>query len=410
MDRCDAIIVGGGPGGSSCARRLVTAGLDVVVIDRAAFPRDKVCAGWITPQVVRDLGLDLGDYRRGRTLQEVRGFEVGTIGSGSLVSADYDRPVSYGIRRCEFDEYLLRRSAARLRLGTPVASLTRDGRRGTWIVNGAIEAPVVVGAGGHFCPVARLMNGARRGGRLVVAQEVEARVDDARGPVAGPLAARSDSARLSSGIEPGRPALFMASDFQGYGWCFRKGGYLNVGLGRVGPEGLAPASREFSRFLRARGLVGDGLDAARWRGHAYLLSEPAARRVVGDGVLLVGDAAGLAYARSGEGIRPAIESGLLAADAILGAEGRYTSERLMAYETRLAERFNRRPPAPGSDAPVGPLARRLLTTLLGQAWFVRRVVLDRWFLRASEPGLVDTALVSTSVRDAQSRAAAAAGR
>jgi len=42
---CDALIVGGGPAGSTCARHLRHAGLDVLVVDRAAFPRDKVCAG-----------------------------------------------------------------------------------------------------------------------------------------------------------------------------------------------------------------------------------------------------------------------------------------------------------------------------------------------------------------------------
>ncbi|MDH4066151.1 MAG: FAD-dependent oxidoreductase, partial [Acidobacteriota bacterium] len=48
----DALIVGGGPAGSSCARVLVQAGLHVIVLDRARFPRDKTCAGWITPAVV----------------------------------------------------------------------------------------------------------------------------------------------------------------------------------------------------------------------------------------------------------------------------------------------------------------------------------------------------------------------
>ena len=55
MERCDVLVVGGGPAGSSCAWRLRRAGLDVVVLDRKAFPRDKVCAGWITPQVARAL-------------------------------------------------------------------------------------------------------------------------------------------------------------------------------------------------------------------------------------------------------------------------------------------------------------------------------------------------------------------
>jgi flavin-dependent dehydrogenase len=80
MDSCDVLIVGGGPGGSSCARMLGDAGADVVVIDKEVFPRDKVCAGWITPQVVDDLELDLDEYSSGRTLQAIRGFRAGVIG------------------------------------------------------------------------------------------------------------------------------------------------------------------------------------------------------------------------------------------------------------------------------------------------------------------------------------------
>ena len=80
MQHCDVLIVGGGPAGSSCAWMLHRAGLDVVVLDRAVFPRDKVCAGWITPPVVAALHLDLDDYRRGRTLQPITGFRTGVIG------------------------------------------------------------------------------------------------------------------------------------------------------------------------------------------------------------------------------------------------------------------------------------------------------------------------------------------
>jgi len=61
--RCDALIVGGGPAGSTCARFLTRAGWHVVVIDRARFPRDKVCAGWVTPGVFRLLELDPEAYR-----------------------------------------------------------------------------------------------------------------------------------------------------------------------------------------------------------------------------------------------------------------------------------------------------------------------------------------------------------
>ena len=77
MDRCDALIVGGGPAGSTCARELTLAGWKVLVIDRARFPRDKVCGGWVTPGVFRLLDLDPAEYRAtGRTLQEIRGFKT----------------------------------------------------------------------------------------------------------------------------------------------------------------------------------------------------------------------------------------------------------------------------------------------------------------------------------------------
>jgi len=124
MERCDVLIVGGGPGGSSAARALVRAGLDVVVLDRRTFPRDKVCAGWITPPVLAALEVDAADYARGRVLQPVHGFAVSRLGDPAA-RVDYGAPVSYGIRRCELDHYLLARAGARLRLGEPLRALRR---------------------------------------------------------------------------------------------------------------------------------------------------------------------------------------------------------------------------------------------------------------------------------------------
>src|SRR5262249_15121707 len=138
------------------ARALRQAGADVVVLDKASFPRDKVCAGWITPQVVTDLELNLDEYSHGRTLQAIRGFRSGVIGRLADVTTTYDHAVSYGIRRCEFDHYLLVRSGARLELGEGVDEIRRD--RTGWIVNRRIRAGMLVGAGGHFCPVARMLN------------------------------------------------------------------------------------------------------------------------------------------------------------------------------------------------------------------------------------------------------------
>ena len=176
MTTVDVLIVGGGPAGSTCAWALRKAGLDVLVRDRARFPRDKPCAGWITPGVVRMLELDLAAYAAtGRTCQPIKGFVVGREG-GRPVRTRFRDVVSYGICRREFDTYLLERSGARLDLGQPVRSIRRDGRH--WVVDETYRTPLLIGAGGHFCPVARAL-GARPGsGELAIhAQEVEYGVD-----------------------------------------------------------------------------------------------------------------------------------------------------------------------------------------------------------------------------------------
>jgi menaquinone-9 beta-reductase len=368
MNSCDVLIIGGGPAGSSCAWRLRQAGLDVIVMDRAVFPRDKVCAGWITPQVLSDAGVDVDDYRRERTLQPITGFRTGLLGSDRDIETAYDHPVSFGIRRCEFDNYLLQRSGARLKLGTIITSIQRDGSR--WIVNDDVTARMLVGAGGHFCPVARMINRVADRGPVVAAQEAEFRIDP------------REAASLT--IVPETPELYFCPDLKGYGWCFRKGDYLNVGFGRVDGRALPQESARFADFLSTRRkLPADG--SWRWRGHAYLLSEPPRRTVVDSGVLLVGDAAGLAYPPSGEGIRPAIESGLLAGATILEACGNYSRERIEQYENRLRERFGLRPrPRPASQNLLSGLAAALVPSLFNMPWFVRHLLLDRWFLRAHE--------------------------
>jgi flavin-dependent dehydrogenase len=131
LTETDVLVVGGGPAGSSLARVLRRAGLDVTVMDRSTFPRDKVCAGWITPAVVKTLDLDLEAYGRGRVLQPILGFRVGVIGGTEVETRRGDEPISFGIRRCEFDHYLLARSGARLRLGEPLHEIGGPDARGS---------------------------------------------------------------------------------------------------------------------------------------------------------------------------------------------------------------------------------------------------------------------------------------
>lgn len=362
MESCDVLIVGGGPAGSTCARQLRRQGLDVIVMDKAIFPRDKVCAGWITPKVIDLLELDARDYAQGRVLQAITGFRTGLI-DGGLLDTPYAATVSHAIRRCEFDHYLLQRSAARLRLGQPLDSMERRGNR--WVVNHGITTPLIVGAGGHFCPVARFL-GARLGANesTVAAKEIEFEMTPAQ------------LGRCQ--VRPDTPELYFCRDFKGYGWCIRKGPWLNIGMGREGSHGLADELGHFCDFLRQRGGIPRDMPD-RFHGHAYLLYGHGRRRLLDDGVLLVGDAAGLASPQSGEGIRPAIESGLLAAATVIETGGDYRRQSLASYQGRLQARFG----SPAASRAMGPAGARTLIAraLLNSRWFTRHVVLDRCFLQ-----------------------------
>jgi flavin-dependent dehydrogenase len=274
--------------------------------------------------------------------------------------------VSYGIRRCEFDHYLLQRSGARLHLGAPVTTIRHE--NGHWTVNEEVRTSLLIGAGGHFCPVSRMLNGDAVPAPLIAAQEAEF--------VAEPAASWPTTGE--------RPELYFCADLKGYGWSFRKGAYLNVGFGRFDARALPKATAAFVDYLKANGRVPrDG--SWRWRGHAYLVAGTRSRTAVDDGVMLVGDAAGLAYPRSGEGIRPAIESGLMAASVILAANGRYDLDRLMAYQHRLRVRFGVGRLATllalaVPDRAVSAIGRRLI----GNRWFARHLLLDRWFLHSTD--------------------------
>ncbi len=372
MDSCSVLIVGAGPAGSSCARRLHQAGLHTIILDKRTFPRDKVCGGWITPAVVQELEIDPAEYARGRVLQSITGFRTSRMGDAEI-ETDYGRTISYGIRRFEFDDYLLQRCGARLIQGTPLRTLKRSGD--TWIVNGEIQTRLIVGAGGHFCPVARFLGADARQEVAVAAQETEFEMNPRQ----------RDSCLIRGEV----PELYFCADMKGYGWCFRKGDFLNIGLGRLDPHSLPAHVSHFVRFLKKTGKVVFDLPSSML-GHAYLIFRETKRNSTGDGVLLIGDAAGLACSQSGEGIRPAIESGLLAAKAIIAADGRYTRDMLENYRQMLASRFGESR-ADWSTSIGRRLPPRWMHSfariLLATRWFSRRVVLDRWFLHAHEPAL-----------------------
>lgn len=364
MEEADVLVIGGGPAGSTCAKKLTDGGLDVLVVDQAVFPRVKVCAGWITPGVVHDLELQTDEYRQGRVFQPMTGFRVGRIGGPSR-AFPYGRPVSFGICRREFDDYLLRRSGARLELGQPVKTIRRND--GHWTVNERYQAPLLVAAAGHCCPVARLLKiGGPERGSLIAAQEFEVELSPAQ--------------QSACPIEPELPEIYFCDDLLGYGWCIRKGNCINVGLGRADRQQVPRHVREFYEYLTRLGRVPEDLPG-KFRGHAYLLYDQSTRPLVADGIVWIGDSAGLAHQQSGEGIHPAIQSALMAAETILDARGDYCRRSLQAYRLRMEAHFGTRSTKAAADRTLSGLKLGIARWLFGQRWFCRRVVLDRWFLR-----------------------------
>ena len=188
---------------------------------------------------------------------------------------------------------------------------------------------------------------------------------------------------VSCSVRAEIPELHFCNDVQGYGWCFRKGDYLNIGLGRLDPRSLPAHVRGFCDILKQSGKLSIDLPN-EFRGHAYFLFGRSPRKPAGDASMLIGDAAGLAYPQSGEGIRPAIESGLLAAEVIQTADGSYSRERLATYPEQLTARLGVRQESLEAVAQHLPSRWRnaCARLLFANKTFCRRVVADMWFLRA----------------------------
>ncbi len=393
----DVVIVGGGPAGSTCARILARGGARVAVVDRAAFPRVKLCGGWVSAPIWDVLGLAPREYPGG--LWEWRTCHVSYRGEDRAIGCH-----GWFIRRFELDDFLLRRSGAELHLGVTVKEIARDGD-GLWSVAG-LRAPHLVGAGGTHCPVARLAAPPRPSGPVGV-QEHEFRAD-------GAAIARTRAGR------DGEPELLLHDDLRGYSWNVPKTDWLNVGAGTVNPNEVRAAWQTARAHFSAAGHLPAeaAADLEAMKGHSYYLFHPAhlegAARTDADGkgsLTLCGDSLGLAQPLTAEGILPAVISGRLAAEAILaGAPSRYPA-RLAAHPVmadyarvfRLREAaaaLPRRRPSAGAP-PGAPRGSRLgrRAVVRGFAWMFSGA-------RLPAPRLVDLAL-AVAERWGQSRSQAA---
>jgi len=312
------LVVGGGPAGSTTAYRLADAGVRVLLVDKATFPRDKPCGGGLTMRAVRQCPVDPSPVVE----QEVDLVEL-RFRYGDAVVRRSEEPVIRMTQRRRLDAFLL--DAARER-GVEV-------RERTTIDATASPADVVIGADGANGTTPRALG---LGDGIVHGVAYEGNVD---------------YGVVSRERYGGRAVIELADIPGGYGWVFAKGEHVNVGVGAWQSEG--PRIREhLARVCRAHDLELSQLESLR--GHRLPLRRPGVR-IASERALLVGDAAGLIDPVSGDGMYECFVSSKLAAAAVLDLlAGRATS--LEPYESAV-------------DAALMPLHNA--------SWKLKRA-LDRW--------------------------------
>lgn len=313
MREVETIIVGAGPAGSSCAWQLVRHGRPCLVLEKQPMPRTKLCAGWITPRVLADLEIQPQEYPYGLVRLDRLRVVVGRSRRWSF----HIRANQYAIRRSEFDAWLLQRSGAE-RIQHTVRRIRLE--NGWYILDEAFACRNLVGAGGTSCPVRKTLFPPYQG-KLILTREVE---------------------------YPSEPTVkecilwFPFAGRNGYAWYIPKRGVINIGFGGLAEE-IPPGSlsflwKEFLELLEEGNCLGVQSPPPP-SGHPYFLT-PLNSPVKYQQAYLIGDAAGLATWDLAEGIGPAIQSGIVAAQDILGIES-YQRAKIRRYSLGLLGRFFR---------------------------------------------------------------------
>jgi geranylgeranyl reductase family protein len=292
----EVAIIGAGPAGATLAYALLQGGLKPLILDKAAFPRIKVCAGGLTIKALKFLPLDLGPLLE----DEIRRVQL-SFNLGRAFAKTWHQPLLYTVERQRFDAFLMERvrqaggefgDGEELEKITPGPgdsyTLTTSRRR--------ITARVVVGADGARSRVAR-----DAGLQPVDFWHLGLQAEVPRGLVGNGAPDFTGTIHLDLGT--------MAD---GYAWIFPRGEVLLVGVGGPVHQGARLQGYQ-ARLLSRLGLGERPVPLA-----AHLIPHRVTRRPVTRGrVLLVGDAAGLADFWTGEGIFSALKSAHLAAGQIL---------------------------------------------------------------------------------------------
>lgn len=308
------IVIGGGPAGSSAARTLASQGVDVALIDKAVFPRPKLCGGLLTLRSRKLFARIFGDAAWAQAFEyEADGIRL--FHRERCLSEVGGHSALYFTARHHFDHYLLglaREQGATIYQGDGLASLDLE-RQVCRLQSGeAISYDHLIGADGVNSTVARTLFGASYN-RDKIAFALEMDVDRALLP-----------------REVTRPEIYFGVVKWGYGWVFPKRDTVTVGVGGIQARN-PQMKKDFEAFLLS---VFGSMPPGKIKGHHIPFGDykptPGAGRV-----LLAGDAAGLVEPITGEGIAFAMQSGYFAAQAVLDAQasGGHVNA-LAAYQRR----------------------------------------------------------------------------
>ena len=291
----DVIVVGAGPGGSTAAYDLAQAGADVLLLDRAQFPRDKPCGGGVLVSAVKLLPYSLDPV----TEQTITTFRVRYRRTWEF-EHHYDAPLAIMTQRARLDAYMVEQAVgagAEFRDSSAVRGIEQST---VTLANGdSHSAGVIIAADGANGIVRRAL-GLRRLRGAVALEGNAARHSDA--------VSSDPGARWTNAV-----GLELGSVSGGYGWVFPKGDHCNVGVGGY-PSAASTLKQELGLYAACESF--DGSTLTNLRAHHLPLRDPDSALVHGP-VAFVGDAAGLVDPLSGEGIGNAIRSAQLASQSTL---------------------------------------------------------------------------------------------
>ncbi len=289
----DVIVVGAGPGGSTAAYDLAQAGSQVLLLDRAQFPRDKPCGGGVLVSALNLLPYSLDPV----TEQTITSFRVRYKRTWEF-EHHYHAPLAVMTQRARLDAYMVDQAVgvgAEFRDASAVRSI--DNTTLTLANGDTHNASVIIAADGANGIVRRTLGLPRLRG--AVALEGNAARTNSN-EATDPGERWTDAVGLELGSVPG-----------GYGWVFPKGDHCNVGVGGY-PSAAPSLKRELGRYAACESF--DAASLTNLRAHHLPLRDPDSALIHGP-VAFIGDAAGLVDPLSGEGIGNAIRSAQLAAQA-----------------------------------------------------------------------------------------------